>query len=548
MMCQLGRFMKKSKKYARQACYLYNYFQDTIYEATMTFTMALTCTEMLEFDSASYYNKKALELLGNRQDNESLGYKASIYLDEGYNIGHEISITGNESRRLESIHWYLEGLRISEKIENPMLICLFLSNLSYAYSTLGSDDSLKKGIDFAHRLLSISENLKIRLSLILHAYKRLAIIEYENGNVKEAIYLLNEGLQKLDQRMKSFSVSDYPSPQTILWDRHYYLVELKRAYKFFYSIYLEQKDFEKALEYYILMDETETEIRQKDNQNLVVMLEAEYKNEKTESRIAGLEKEREISELRASQSRYFNIGLGIFIIVLLLVSLLFIRQNKIKNEHRSTLLEQKLLRLQMNPHFIFNALSSIHSLMNPKDVGRASAYLGNFSSLLRSTLESSREDYILLEEEISAIRNYLELQSMRFHNKFKYTIDVDPGINLEAAIIPPMLIQPFIENAIEHGIRNKQDKGQVNVRFRLQQNMIICEIEDDGVGRKKAWETAYTQKRKHRSLATDIIHERIRILNRKFRLKIDLDIIDLNSGSGRPSGTLVKLDLPYILD
>jgi sensor histidine kinase YesM len=125
---------------------------------------------------------------------------------------------------------------------------------------------------------------------------------------------------------------------------------------------------------------------------------------------------------------------------------------------------------------------------------------------------------------------------------------VDPGINLDAAIIPPMLIQPFIENAIEHGIRNKQDEGHVNVRFRLEENKIICEIEDDGIGREKAWETAYTKKGKHKSLATEIIRDRINILNRKFRHKISLDIIDLRPGSGKVSGTLVRLDLPYILD
>jgi LytS/YehU family sensor histidine kinase len=320
------------------------------------------------------------------------------------------------------------------------------------------------------------------------------------------------------------------------------------SYDSLYTIHLKQKNFEKALEYYKLKQETNLELSEEDTKNLIAVLEAESENEKTAKQIAMLERDKQINELKAVQSRNFNIGLIAVFVILLIVGILFIRQNKLKIEHKSTLLEQKLLRLQMNPHFIFNALSSIHSLMNPKDIKRASEYLGNFSRLLRSSLESSREDYILLEEEISSIKNYLELQQLRYENKFDYNIDVDEEIDKEGAIIPPMLIQPFIENAIEHGIRHKEDKGNIYIRFKLDNKKVSCEIEDDGVGREKAWEVEYEKKGKHKSLATEIIMDRINILNRKLKQKISLSITDLKSDANEAVGTMVRLDLPYLLD
>jgi LytS/YehU family sensor histidine kinase len=201
----------------------------------------------------------------------------------------------------------------------------------------------------------------------------------------------------------------------------------------------------------------------------------------------------------------------------------------------------------MNPHFIYNALSNIMHAIEEHQNKMAFKYLAKFSKLLRSTLESSREDYILLEDEIKSIENYIDLQQLRFEDKFDYVIEADDSIDLESAIIPPLLLQPFVENAIEHGIRHKKDKGMIKVRFIKAGENIICEIEDDGVGREKAWETEY-QNKKHKSLAIDIIRDRIEILNRKLKQTISLNIIDLRSDKNQAIGTLVRVNIPYLLD
>ncbi len=216
-----------------------------------------------------------------------------------------------------------------------------------------------------------------------------------------------------------------------------------------------------------------------------------------------------------------------------------------KNEHKTVLLEQKLLRLQMNPHFIFNALSNIMNFMEEKNTNSAIRYLSTFSKLLRTTLESNRKDTILLEQEISGLTNYLELQKLRYEDKFEYAVEVDDRLDPEEVTIPPMLIQPFIENAIEHGIQQKQTTGHIKVRFMQKDDKIICEIEDDGVGREKAWETKYKTRTTHTSLATAIITDRIQAINKKMKQKIRLDIIDLKSGNNEPLGTKVVLDMPW---
>ena len=134
------------------------------------------------------------------------------------------------------------------------------------------------------------------------------------------------------------------------------------------------------------------------------MLQGQYETESAQRHIDVLEKENEVKDLRIQQSRIYLLALGGFVVIIILMALLFVRQNKIRAEHHTIILEQKLLRLQMNPHFIFNALSNILNFVNKKDTTNASNYLTSFSRLLRSTLESSREDYIVLEEEISSIK------------------------------------------------------------------------------------------------------------------------------------------------
>lgn len=200
-------------------------------------------------------------------------------------------------------------------------------------------------------------------------------------------------------------------------------------------------------------------------------------------------------------------------------------------------MERKALRLQMNPHFIFNALDSISSFIFKNDPKQAVRYLNNFAKLMRLTLESSMEHLHPVETEVSVLKNYLELEKLRFQGKFEYEIEVDEEIDYDVGI-PPMLIQPHVENAILHGLKPKKEKGYLAIRFILQEELLICEVEDDGIGRKASKELP--KRKDHRSMATQINRDRLRLLKISKSDEIDIEIIDKEN----PTGTKVIIKLP----
>ncbi len=207
-------------------------------------------------------------------------------------------------------------------------------------------------------------------------------------------------------------------------------------------------------------------------------------------------------------------------------------------------LEQKALQLQMNPHFIFNSLNSIQSFILNNNVDKAVMYLSKFSQLMRTILANSREQEISIQDEIKSLTYYLDLEKLRFDNKFDYYISLDKSIDAEFIAIPPMIIQPYVENAILHGINHRKDKGKLIITFALNDNYIICNIEDNGVGREKAAEIEKTSGLTHKPRGMMIIKERIDLINRQNSEKINVKIIDLKNNDGVSSGTKIEIILP----
>jgi len=267
-------------------------------------------------------------------------------------------------------------------------------------------------------------------------------------------------------------------------------------------------------------------------------------DEKNKEKISRLVLENEVLTIKKQQNQYLVYVFGSMIALILASVYFIIRQVRLKEIQKSISLEQKLLRSRMNPHFIFNSLTSIQGFMIEKDARTASRYLSRFASLVRSILDDSTQEFISLEKEIGTIENYLELQKVRFADKFDYHIDIDPDIDIETVMVPPMLAQPFIENAIEHGFKNKAGKGNLRVTFKMDEGCLVLEIEDDGIGREKAQEALLQQDKGHKSLATVITRERIESLNSRSKQKITLDIIDLKDERGEAAGTRVVLRIP----
>jgi sensor histidine kinase YesM len=157
-------------------------------------------------------------------------------------------------------------------------------------------------------------------------------------------------------------------------------------------------------------------------------------------------------------------------------------------KQKATELEMQALRAQMNPHFVFNSLNSINRFILKKQGAEASEYLTKFSKLIRMILNSSANVAVSLAEDLEALRLYLELESLRFDNKFNYKIECDPEMDADQIQVPPMLLQPFVENAIWHGLMNKEGEGHVWINISQENSTLLCTITDDGIGRKKAAE------------------------------------------------------------
>jgi hypothetical protein len=254
--------------------------------------------------------------------------------------------------------------------------------------------------------------------------------------------------------------------------------------------------------------------------------------------------ERILNENRIRQQKMYVNGLLILLILLALISFLYIRHNRLRAQYSRIDLEQRLLRAQMNPHFIFNSLSAVQDFILAGNPQKANNFLTKIARLMRNILENSREEFIPLEKEIETIKLYLDLQQLRFETGFDYTILLDDTIDPENFSIPPMLTQPCVENSIEHGLLPLKEKGQLKIAYRLSNGLMELEVTDNGVGRKEAGARTAEQRDK-KSVSTKVTTERLENFRKTLRQKnISYEIIDLYD-EDRAAGTKVVMMLPY---
>jgi hypothetical protein len=228
------------------------------------------------------------------------------------------------------------------------------------------------------------------------------------------------------------------------------------------------------------------------------------------------------------------------IIAIIGAAVYFMYRSAQARQTANQLLALKSLRSQMNPHFIFNALNSVNHFIAQQDERTANKFLSEFSLLMRLVLENSEQDFITLSKEQEMLALYLKLEHYRFRDKFDYEFTIEPGINSEAIELPPMLIQPYIENAVWHGLRYKEGRGKLLVQIQQNSHEIEVKISDDGIGRKKSTELKTTNQRKHKSTGLKNISERLAIFNKVYKSNYRVEIDDLADDAG----TTVRIYLP----
>ena len=320
-------------------------------------------------------------------------------------------------------------------------------------------------------------------------------------------------------------------------------------HRFLAEIYSNQKDYTRAyfnLEEYQKYTNINSSISSTKAINELTQMYSrelrEYRIKEQEQVITNQKKEKELLALKSEKQFSTIILIVIILISIIIIVIFYFRQLKIKQQTQEIEMSQTLLRTQMNPHFIFNAMSVIQSYIYENDPTKSSKFLVSFSKLIRLILENSPKEFITIETEIDILDKYLKTQKLRFENRFDFKITAPEELIFKKVLIPPMITQPFVENSIEHGQLNIVENGNIHIEFKQVDNMLFVKIEDNGIGRKESEKKK--MKKNHKSMALNITKERVNILNKKYKSKATVEIGDLKEE--KYSGTLVELYLPLL--
>ncbi|HHN47730.1 MAG TPA: tetratricopeptide repeat protein [Bacteroidales bacterium] len=537
--------------YLKQSLEIRKKLKDTVMVSDAYNKVAINSRMLGNFEDALAYSFDALRVYELRKDSVSM---SSLY----NNIGGIYKDLGNIEKALE---YYSLSYVIAEKINHQ-------KNLSNASNNLGiiyrQKEDYEKALEYYEKSLEFdlqqgnqreiaqSYNNIGNLYLLLNdpqqamAYfeKSLDISIQINNPENQAVSLLFMGDTYFQLRQYEKALDAYADALAISRQTGN-LVQMELILKNMIAASTQAGNYEKAIRYYDERTQLKDSIRNQHLQAVVSEIEAKYELEKKTGEIEKLTQENLIKELKLNEERYLRYGFGGLTFAVLIIAMLLIQRNKLIAREKSGKLEQKLFRTQMNPHFIYNALFAIQSYVYKSDPQEAGKYISNFARLMRLVLTNSREEYISLESEINTLEYYLQLQRLRFDNKFDYHIELDPAIQSEIMLLPPMLAQPFIENSIEHGIQHLSTRGKINISFRLADNWIHFTIEDNGIGIKRSKAAKASREVKHESLALSITEERLKLLNQSKHDKINLNIVELTNENNEVSGTSITFHIPY---
>ncbi len=454
----------------------------------------------------------------------------------------------NESLRLIESKETIDSSLLSKTLSNKANYFTFEKKhdsavwiLKRAINYINPADNMRLGRAYQHLAGSMASN--DNHDGAMNAYKT-SLYYHKKANTPTTSLQYNMGVTQAHQQYYKEAEKHYfksYEESTKMNDTRFILLTLEQL------IYVNKKQgkYEKALDYLVMLNDANKKYDSIHEEETLDEFKVKYDVMIKEEQNESLALENQVIS-QSNQNKNLIIIIIVGFVTVLFVFLWFIyKQNNYRKQLENVELEQKLLRSQMNPHFIFNSISTIHSLITAQENKKAAKYLSKFSKLMRLTLENSRDKFVPLSDELLALENYISIQKLRFQNKFDHIINIDPSIESEYIGVPPMLIQPFIENAIEHGLRNLDYTGliKISIQKNLKTNSISCVIDDNGVGINQSKEFSHqSTSQKKKSLSTEITRERLAILAKQTKTLSNLSIIQKKE----ENGTKVNLDIPYI--
>ena len=404
------------------------------------------------------------------------------------------------------------------------------------------DNKLFANIGLINSNLGVLEkrlgNYEVAQQHFMSAVKNLSKV----GN-RQGLALVYGNLADLAIATNSFSEAiEYASKQLDEAIQTNALVNQRYAYKHLSKAYAQIGNYKKAFENqqnYLLIHDS---IMSVEKQKEISRLEAVFQDEKKNEEIKHLESLSEVLENKNKLKGIMLVSVSALMVFLALLGATLIRNSKLKAKRKQLLLEHKLLRSQMNPHFLFNSLSTIQNLILRADKMEAATQVANFSNFIRFILDSSRDNLISLEKEIEAINLFLNLQQVRFPNLFTFSVNVELNEDAAELLVPPLIIQPFVENAVIHGFSKGTSGGLLQIHFFELNGYLCSRVKDNGVG------ISFSETRKegtHKSVATQITRERLELLNKRFKTSAGLEYEVL---SNNEKGTSVLITLPLLFN
>lgn len=402
----------------------------------------------------------------------------------------------------------------------------------------GSTEDTKKEIaDVLHDNKQYDEEIALRkLSIEVNTEKnKFDEVSEDKLAISKTLVVkgeTNAAIRELEEAARIADTTDNPATQT-------------RAYLALADLYEKNGRSKEALSAYRKYSDAATRNEQRLETRSAERSDLIRKQKDIEELTKGItisQHEDTIAQGLVNRQRLIIYGLMLILVIVSFTTVYMYRSSQAR-QRANHLLALKSLRSQMNPHFIFNALNSVNHFVAQNDERTANKFLSEFSRLMRLVLEHSQENFIPLYKEEEIIALYLKLEHYRFRDKFEYTFTVDDQINKETFVLPPMLIQPYIENAVWHGLRYKTGSGTLSVTVRQENNGYIeVEITDDGIGRKRSAEVKTDQQKKHNSTGIRNMEERLDIINRVYRTRYTVQIEDLDKEN--QTGTRVRISLP----
>nr|WP_279309212.1 DUF2225 domain-containing protein [Psychroserpens sp. SPM9] len=482
----------------------------------------------------SYINTGNLYRMQNLNDKSLTFYNKALAIKTAhYNTRNITALKNNiagiyydDKDYKTAITYFKESIALSREIEDDLNLANALNGLGFAYFEM---KQYEKAVDYFKEAeaLTLKNNQPFDLSDSYHGLAD-AYCGLKNYNLA----LVNA--KKLEE----------------LSNKYDFLRHQKNAQILLSKIYKNNGDYKKALESHELYKTLNDSIFNEDNIEKITQLEYEYKYKQAldSANIRELKLTKTVlttsQDLEKSKRNLFLGVIAFLVSAIILGGIIFslkLRHQKAKTQNIA--IEQKLLRSQMTPHFIFNSLSVLQGMILNKEDKKSVFYLSKFSKLLRITLENSRDKLVPLNQELEAVNNYLELQNLEDSQSYDYTILVDKNIDEEMFKIPPMLIQPFIENAIEHAFEDRKENRKIDVQIEYLNDELICTIKDNGIGIDS--QNGHNRKDK-KSLATTITSERLKMLSKDFNIEGSVRIEDRKKHSEQ--GTIVTLVIPYKKD